>query len=448
MKIKLILALAGAAFIASADAKGLIGFKFEADHPDCRYKLGEEAVVTVTATNGVGEAVKDGFVRIEIDNYGRKYQKVIARQDFAKENPFVLRGTLGEPGFLRFKLVGKDSAGDSIGAWWSVGYEPEKIRPATERPADFDEFWDNAVAKFAKEVPIDATMVKDEKASKEAGGSHECYRLTFATVPKGRVIRGLLSMPVGEGPWPITVHVPGAGSGTWSFSRKPDRAYLILNVLDYPQFPDNAHPAKDLYADQNKRWSEKTGEGVACYYFHGDLSKGREDYFYYGAILGINRAVDWVADLPRIDDKRDFRYEGMSQGGAFGIYLSALNGHFTRAQIAEPAITDLCGVLAGGRQSGWPILPEQYEKKPFYGNMMAILPYFDTVHFVPRVKIPTRWFVGYVDILCPPHAVYAAYNLLKPADKKLLDVPGLDHGRPRDLYNDAKRRCEESWQEN
>ncbi|MBR2838143.1 MAG: hypothetical protein IKE55_05155 [Kiritimatiellae bacterium] len=31
------------------------------------------------------------------------------------------------------------------------------------------------------------------------------------------------------------------------------------------------------------------------------------------------------------------------------------------------------------------------------------------------------------------------------SDKKLLDVPGIDHGRPRGLYNDAKRRCEESW---
>ena len=52
MAVKTILALAGAAFMASADAKGLIGFKFEADHPDCRYRLGEESVVTVTATNG------------------------------------------------------------------------------------------------------------------------------------------------------------------------------------------------------------------------------------------------------------------------------------------------------------------------------------------------------------------------------------------------------------
>ncbi|HNX04908.1 MAG TPA: hypothetical protein PKI32_05365 [Opitutales bacterium] len=33
-----------------------IGFRFETNHPDCLYRLGEEAVVSVTATNGAGEA--------------------------------------------------------------------------------------------------------------------------------------------------------------------------------------------------------------------------------------------------------------------------------------------------------------------------------------------------------------------------------------------------------
>ena len=53
------LALAVACAVASAAwaGKSSIGFKFEADHTDCLYKLGEEAVVTVTATNGAGETL-------------------------------------------------------------------------------------------------------------------------------------------------------------------------------------------------------------------------------------------------------------------------------------------------------------------------------------------------------------------------------------------------------
>ena len=437
------LALAVACAVASAAwaGKSSIGFKFEADHTDCLYKLGEEAVVTVTATNGAGEAVKDWYCRVEIDNYGGHNLGVIKKQEFAQENPFTLRGTLKEAGFLRFRIQGKDPQGQWMGCQWGVGFEPEKIRPATERPADFDAFWDAAVAKFAKEVPIDAKMELDEK---ESQGSHDCYRLTFATLPKGRVIRGTLTIPKGEGAWPVTMNVPGAGSGSWGYTREKDRAFLQLNVVDYPCVPDKDHPADTLYAEQNARWSAKTGPGTASWYFHGDLSKGREDYFYYGAILGINRAVDWVAALPRIKP-RSIWYYGQSQGGAFGIYLSALNKNIVRAGIGEPAITDICGRLADKRQSGWPILPEQYETRPFYANMMTILPYFDCVHFVPRITVPTRWFVGFVDELCPPHAVWAGYNCLQTTDKKIQNWPGLGHGTPRDLYQKASSVWKKSW---
>lgn len=439
-------AAACAGALAVSAAPGSVGFRFEADHADCLYKVGETAVVTVTATNGAGEAVRDGFVRIEIDNYGRATQKVVARHAFATENPFVLKGSLDKPGFLRVRIEGQDAAGARIGAWWSVGYEPEKIRPATARPADFDAFWDEAVAKFAKEVPLDMTMVKDEAASGTHWKKWDCYRVTFATVPAGRVIRGTLTIPTtGKGPWPVTVNVPGAGSGSWGFVRRDGRAYLILNVVDYPCFPDETQTPAVLYAEQNARWSGKTGNGAGPYYFHGDFTKGREDYFYYGAILGVNRAVDAVADLPQIDATKDFRYEGMSQGGAFGIYLTALNRHFTRALLAEPALTDVCGMLADGRQSGWPILPEQHEGKPFYANMMKMLPYFDTVHFAPRVKVPVRCYVGFVDILCPPQAVWAGFNCLGSTDKKMLNVPGLDHGSPRALWQASWDRCDGMW---
>ena len=422
--------------------KSSIGFKFEADHSDCLYKLGEEAVIVVTATNGAGEAVREGCCRVDIDNFGGHRFSTIANQDFSKENPFTVRGTMMEPGFLRVNISGEDPQGRYLGCWWGVGYEPEKIRPASARPVDFDVFWDTAIAKFEKEVPFDVTMVLDEQESKS---SHDCYRLTFATVPKGRVIRGTLTIPKGDGPWPIMMTVPGAGLGSWGFTRKKDRAFLTLNVVDYPCWPDKEKSSvEQLYAEQNKRWGAKTGPGTANWYFHGDLSRGREDFFYYGAILGINRGVDWVSVLPRIQPHSVWYY-GQSQGGAFGIYLSALNKNIVRAGIGEPAITDLCGKLVDRRQGGWPTLPEQYAGRPFYDNMMAILPYFDCVHFVPRIKVPTRWFVGFVDALCPPHAVWAGYNCLRTTDKRMQNWPGLGHGTPSQLYQKAFKEWQESW---
>ena len=417
-----------------------IGFKFTSDHADSRYLLGEEAVITVTATNGAGEAVKDWYCRVEVDNYGGDYIAVHKRVDFSTNNPFTVRGMLKKPGFLRVRVQGKDPQGVWFGRHWGVGFEPEKIRPASERPADFDAFWEKAIADFDRTVPLDAKMEKDEDASK---GSHDCYRLTFSTLPAGRVVRGQLTVPKGKGPWPVSMNVPGAGWGTWSFTRIPGRVFLTLNVLDYPKVPGKGE-VKELYAEQNRRWGGKTGCGNT-WYFEGDLSKSREDYFYYGAILGINRAVNWVAELPFVD-RRDFRYAGQSQGGAFGIILAALNRNLTRAQIGEPAVTDLSGYIAGKRQSGWPMLPEKFRNKPPYDNILKIVPYFDCAHFATRIRIPTRWFVGYIDELCPPHAVWAGYNSL-PADveKKMFEYPGLGHGIPHDLYRKAVKEVEESW---
>ena len=109
------------------------------------------------------------------------------------------------------------------------------------------------------------------------------------------------------------------------------------------------------------------------------------------------------------------------------------------------AMTDLSGALDDGRQSGWPQLPEKFAGKPCYAGMMKILPYFDCAHFVPRIRIPTRWFVGFVDELCPPQAVWAGYNCLKTKDKKMLCFPGLGHGTPAWRYREANKAVEASW---
>lgn len=428
--------------LISCAAGAEIGFCFEADHPDYLYRIGQEAVMTVAATNGAGEVVSSGHCRVEINNYGGTTYQVIEDVDLSRENPFVLRARPSKPGFVCFRITGRDSQNVYFSALASVGYEPEKIRPASKRPLDFDAFWDNAISNFNATVSLDAEMVKNELQS---AGSHDCYGLTFSTVPEGRKIRGQLAIPKGDGPWPITMTVPGAGSGSWGWTRQSGRCYLVLNVLDYPHRPDG--DVNELYAEQNRRWSAKSGLDQDPWYFVGDLSKNREDYFYYGAILGINRAVDWVAQLDRVDTS-DFRYEGQSQGGAFGIILAALNGHITRAQIAEPALTDLSGELVDKRQGGWPRLLWRISSSTYpelYQNTLAIAPYFDCAHFVPRITIPTRWNVGFIDELCPPHAVYAGYNCLKTWNRMISTFPKLGHGTPSAEYQRDMAATAATW---
>ena len=45
----------------------------------------------------------------------------------------------------------------SIVSYATAGFSPKKIKPTTELPKDFEEFWDNAKAELA-EVPIKPVM--------------------------------------------------------------------------------------------------------------------------------------------------------------------------------------------------------------------------------------------------------------------------------------------------
>ena len=75
---------------------------------------------------------------------------------------------------------------------------------------------------------------------------------------------------------------------------------------------------------QEAEWRRIHGPSRARAYPVGGLTVSREAAHYYGIILGVNRAINWVARRTDIDSKRFF-YTGASQGGGFGLILTALN---------------------------------------------------------------------------------------------------------------------------
>lgn len=220
------LALAFVVLAASA-AEESVGFKAETDHADGLYRCGEEAVFTVTATNGAGAAVKTGMLTVILDNFGNRRAFPPKTVDLAKENPFVVRGTCTEPGILRLSYFGKTTEGKPMGGLWTAGYDVDRIRPAVARPKDFDAFWDDAFARFEANPAVTVRRLPITTWPKEKG---RAYRIEVTTGVEGRVIRGQLSVPAGEGPWPLRVNVPGAGQGSWGIDHNPEAIRLVMNV--------------------------------------------------------------------------------------------------------------------------------------------------------------------------------------------------------------------------
>ena len=120
-------------------------FKVETDHASCIYRCGERATFTVTVTDAEGVPLKAGRFSAILDNYGARILAE-ADEDLAVANPFTISAVKG---FMRLRidtdraafaprgLAGNGLAGEEV-FQWGVAYEPEKIRPAVERPADFD----------------------------------------------------------------------------------------------------------------------------------------------------------------------------------------------------------------------------------------------------------------------------------------------------------------------
>ena len=173
----------------------------------------------------------------------------------------------------------------------------------------------------------------------------------------------------------------------------------------------------------------------ASSYNHAGIANSREEYFFYPVILGINRAIDWLAARPDVDRSR-FRYQGTSQGGGFGFYLCGLNRAFTRSAFYVPAITDTMGYLKG-RESGWPkIVENNSSSRSRRMTAEKWAPYFDGANFASRIKCPVRIAVGFSDTTCPPCAVYAAYNEIKVEDKGIVNGIGMTHSCSRRFYEE------------
>ena len=413
------------------------------DRINCLYEVGETARLTVCAEGTNGVKLARGVLSVRVDNFGNR--EILTREiDLAKENPFQLSVTRDAPGFIRLGVTSKDktlavrnNAGQGAGTYtYGVAFSPTKIQPGTPEPADFDAFWAEAIRKLDETVPVDAKM---ELVPEKSKGPCNYYRISFASYG-GRRVYGWLSEPkdLSKGPFPVRVSVPGAGIGALGTGTPGNEISCTMNVHSYaqPEGPGGySSPERQrLYAAQDERFAKPCGVKRYC---QAGIHKSREDYFYYASILGINRAFNWLATRPECD-KRNFTYSGTSQGGGFGLMMTALNKNITKSCIFVPAITDLMGYRQEDRQSGWPRLIEAQRPE----NRAAAekwAPYFCGVNFARRISCPVRFVVGFADVVCTPNGVYSAFNVCPSKDKRIYDGIGMGHGVFGNFYKELSK---------
>ena len=388
------------------------------DHQNAVYGIGEEAVLSIAATNDDGTPTTSGKLRAGVDNFGT--EEIVPRQeyDFALSNPVRIKAKMARPGFMRLSV---DMA-KVTNFVWSVAVAPEQIRAAMPSPRDFDDFWRTAVSHYDAEIQEDIHLEPLPTLSTE---ELDVFKISLSAVG-GRRIYGIFSRPkaLEQGPFPLRLGGKGAGPSSFGRCGRPGQVTLEMNVHYYDapagsSKKDNAERQKKENAEWAKRYPARCDE----YQILG-IAASREEYFYYGVILATRRAFKWAMRQWYVD-ARDIAYSSTSQGGAFGLYMAALCPEICRLVACVPALTDLCGFKVG-RMSGWPRLIES-QLDGQKDSATANAPYFDAANFAARVKCPVRFVVGFSDMTCPPSAVYAAYNNLASSDKAIINGIGMTH---------------------
>ncbi len=419
--------------VVMAGALSAATFKFTCDKPDGVYALGEKATITVEVRGEKGAPPTDGKVKWRLNNFGDATIEE-GTFDLSKgSNTFTVSGTMKEPGFMRLDVSELTAKGHSKGTkYFGVAYDPYHIKPGAECPADFNDFWTAAVKKFDETVtaPIKMTKVEDDNSK-----LRNLYELEIPTV-EGRTLWGYLSEPkdLSKGPFPVIMGVPGAGPSTWGVGGDDKTIRMTVPVHYYkPLRGEEKHSKRnDAYQkEEDEAWAKRYPVKHVRYTQVG-IASSREEYYYYGVLLGINRAVNWLAARPEVDKKR-FRYSGGSQGGGFGLWLCGLNKNFTRALVYVPALTDLLGFRQGNRESGWPRLIEgQLDENKAAAEKNA--PYFCGVNFARNITIPIRVEVGSADTVCPPMAGFSAFNVMPSKDKEIYIGLGQGHAPLKELH--------------
>lgn len=401
LRIFLMLGCMLSAFILSAQpVEKLVKIIVAPDHANWVYNPGEKVSFQVTVMKN-SEPIQDVKIKYE---FGPEMMTPVKRDSAVlKDGQFRIEGgTLKEAGFLRCK-VSAVVDGVRYENLATAAYSPEQIKPTTELPADFVQFWDNAKAEASK-IPMDAklTLLPDRCTEKV-----NVYQANIQNYRVGTRLYGILCVPKKAGKYPAVLKVPGAGVRPYGGDIAMAETGMITFEIGIHGIPVTMDPS--VYLDM--------GRSVLDGYPFYNLDD-RDRYYYKRVYLGCVRAIDFIYSLPEFDGS-SLGVTGGSQGGALSIVTAGLDSRIKYLAAFYPALCDVTGYLYG-RAGGWPHMFND-ANKAFNAKKDKIetSKYYDVVNFARMVKAPGYYSWGYNDVTCPPTSMYSAYNVIQ-ATKNLV----------------------------
>jgi len=337
----------------------------------------------------------------------------------------------------------------------TFGWKVDDMEFAETRPDDFSEFWDKAIERLGS-IPLDpnvgetmvfgpeeintynlesAALPADYDPAGHRAETVESFKVDIAG-PDGGRIYGWVAKPLGDGPFPVMLVLPGAGFSARSRPLEHARhGYLAMDIQVHGQDVDlESYPKIPGY------YNEQKYEPVSANY-------------YYNVHLRCVQALNYLLSRPEADTDR-VAVVGGSQGGRLGIVLAGLDSR-VKAVVSTIANSPNHPHLRWvARCNGY---AELVDKRPdpnmarsdgmdrtgappvindAYGRCIA---YYDPMNYAPDIHCSVLMQGGLIDPVSPPISPWAVFHRLGTEDKTIVPIPGHGHDWSAAFDRDAWR---------
>lgn len=363
------------------------------DHQDWTYKVGETATFRISVTKSATPLA--GAV-IDYEAGPEMYQDVKKTAVVLKGGTLTVKGKMTKPGFYRVDVKTTIGGKEYKGAC-AAAFSPEQLKPTTVNPADFDQFWQNAISE-ARHTDLNPTKrLLPERCTKDVN----VYEVSFQNVRWGSRTYGILCEPVKPGKYPALLRVPGAGVRPYGgdiYTASKGAVTLEIGIHGIP-----VTMQQSVYDD--------LGQGALNGYWEFGMDN-RDKSYYKHVVLGCIRALDYIEQYTPWNGK-ELGVTGSSQGGFLSLATAGLDRRITFYAPVHAALCDHTASLKGVA-CGWPHY-FYWNKGKGMEKQIETSRYYDGVNFARRItNAQTGWFsFGYNDDVVPPTTAWATYNIVK-----------------------------------
>ena len=282
------------------------------DHQDWTYKVGETATFRISVTKSATPLA--GAV-IDYEAGPEMYQDVKKTAVVLKDGTLTVKGKMSKPGFYRVDVKTTIGGKEYKGAC-AAAFSPEQLKPTTVNPADFDQFWQNAISE-ARHTDLNPTKrLLPERCTKDVN----VYEVSFQNVRWGSRTYGILCEPVKPGKYPALLRVPGAGVRPYGgdiYTASKGAVTLEIGIHGIP-----VTMQQSVYDD--------LGQGALNGYWEFGMDN-RDKSYYKHVVLGCIRALDYIEQYTPWNGK-ELGVTGSSQGGFLSLATAGLDRRILRSR--------------------------------------------------------------------------------------------------------------------